>query len=452
MLPTCVSKAQLWRDYKAASPPGQRVVRLSSFRSLWRQLLPYVVVGRPMSDLCWVCQRNNSHILRAVNIPEEMKSATLLTQETHLRRATSERSAYQLMCAQAKEAAQTHGITELGRSDHPPSTFHYSFDFAQQLHYPANPLQPGPIYFKTARKVQLFGIHAEGVSRQVNYLIDEASSVGKGANLVISLLHHFLATYGVGEANLRLHADNCSGQNKNNHMMRYLMWRVATGLNSSVSINFMVAGHTKFAPDWCFGLLKRLVRRTFISSLADVEAVCAASSVCNSSQLVGTQDGQPVVLCYDWASFLDGHFRRIPALLSLHVITVTADAPNTLSVRAYSDSAVTSLQIGKGSLPEGLPPIIRPQGLSLDRQKYLYREIREFCREGTEDLTCPPPLLPPEATQPEATQPEAAQPEATQPEPKATRPEPKAGPSGVLKRKLGDGGRRLRGHPRGKKQ
>ena len=24
---------------------------------------------------------------------------------------------------------------------------HYSFDFAQQVHYPSNPLQPGPIYF-----------------------------------------------------------------------------------------------------------------------------------------------------------------------------------------------------------------------------------------------------------------------------------------------------------------
>ena len=66
---------------------------------------------------------------------------------------------------------------------------------------PANPLQPGLIYFKTPRKVQLFGIHTVGegggegeVSRQVNYLIDETSSLGKGANMVISLLHHFLVS------------------------------------------------------------------------------------------------------------------------------------------------------------------------------------------------------------------------------------------------------------------
>ncbi|KAI0237073.1 hypothetical protein LSAT2_012447 [Lamellibrachia satsuma] len=376
VLPTHLSKAQLWRDYKAASPPGQRVVQLSSFRSLWRQLIPHVVIGKPMSDLCWVCQRNNTHILKAVNIPEAMKSVTLLTQEQHLREAMAERSAYQEMCAASKEKAAQHGLTELGRSEHPPSTFHYSFDFAQQLHYPANPLQPSPVYFKTARKVQLFGIHAEGLSRQVNYLIDEASSSGKGANMVISLLHHFLATYGVGEDELQLHADNCAGQNKNNHMIRYLMWRVVNGLHRSASINFMVAGHTKFAPDWCFGLLKRLVRKTFISSLTDVEAACEASSVCNTSQLVGTQDGQSVVPCYDWASFLDGHFKRIPGLLSLHSFVVSAEAPNVLKVREFSHSVAKLHDIGKGSCPVGLPQVIAPKGLSLERQNYLYSEIR----------------------------------------------------------------------------
>ena len=52
--------------------------------------------------------------------------------------------------------------------------------------------------------------------RQVNYLIDEALDTGKGANTVVSLLHHFLATYSLGEVKVQLHADNCSGQNKNN--------------------------------------------------------------------------------------------------------------------------------------------------------------------------------------------------------------------------------------------
>ena len=62
----------------------------------------------------------------------------------------------------------------------------------------------------------------EGTGRQVNYLIDEASTVGKGANSTISYVHHYLETHGLGETDAYLHADNCSGQNKNNYFLWYL--------------------------------------------------------------------------------------------------------------------------------------------------------------------------------------------------------------------------------------
>ena len=81
--------------------------------------------------------------------------------------------------------------------------------------YPDDPLQPGPIYFLVQRRCGLFGVHAEGLSSQVNYLIDEATSTGKGANCVISYLHHCLTQFGLGEKEMHLHADNCVGQNKN---------------------------------------------------------------------------------------------------------------------------------------------------------------------------------------------------------------------------------------------
>ena len=51
-------------------------------------------------------------------------------------------------------------------------------------------------------------------------MIDEAFNTGKGANTVISLLHHFLGYHSLGEVELKLHADNCSGQNKNNMVVQ----------------------------------------------------------------------------------------------------------------------------------------------------------------------------------------------------------------------------------------
>ena len=170
-------------------------------------------------------------------------------------------------------------------------TVHYSFDFAQQVHYPSNPLLPGPIYFLTPRKAAIFGICCEAIPRQVNFIVDEASHTGKGANTVVSLLDYFFEHYGLGETTVSLHADNCSGQNKNNTTVQYLMWRVLTGLHNTVNLHFMITGHTKFSPDACFGLVKSKFRKTPVSSLDDLARVVDDSAACNVCQLVGAQDG-----------------------------------------------------------------------------------------------------------------------------------------------------------------
>lgn len=85
-----------------------------------------------------------------------------------------------------------------------------------KVHYPNDPWQPGPIYFKTPRKCAIFGVNNESIPRQVNYLIDEASATGKGENVVASMLHFNFENYGLGEEECYLYADNCVGQNKNN--------------------------------------------------------------------------------------------------------------------------------------------------------------------------------------------------------------------------------------------
>jgi hypothetical protein len=41
-------------------------------------------------------------------------------------------------------------------------TLIYSFDYAQQVHYPHHAQEVGPLFFKTPRKCQAFGVCAEG--------------------------------------------------------------------------------------------------------------------------------------------------------------------------------------------------------------------------------------------------------------------------------------------------
>ena len=94
----------------------------------------------------------------------------------------------------------------------------------------------------------MFGVHCEAIPRQINFLTDESGEVGKGPNTVISRLHYFFDVHGLGETDVYLLADNCTGQNKNNAMMNYLIWRVMTGRHTNITYPFLVVGHTKFSP------------------------------------------------------------------------------------------------------------------------------------------------------------------------------------------------------------
>ena len=53
------------------------------------------------------------------------------------------------------------------------------------------------------------------------YLVDESEETGKGANSVISMLHHHFQYKSYGETAVKLHMDNCTGQNKNKFVFWY---------------------------------------------------------------------------------------------------------------------------------------------------------------------------------------------------------------------------------------
>ena len=131
----------------------------------------------------------------------------------------------------------------------------------------------GQLYFLVPRKCQIFGACNEGKAEQVNYLIDEDDHVGKGANCVVSMVHHYLESKTTTGEQLFLQADNAIGQNKNNTILHYLAWRVLSGRNPTIKLSFMLPGHTKFAPYRFLELIKRLYHQTAVSTLADLEQV-----------------------------------------------------------------------------------------------------------------------------------------------------------------------------------
>lgn len=110
---------------------------------------------------------------------------------------SKERNHYRKSCKECKDNVRnmytidTKYVPPPATVSHPAmsqdTTIHYSFDMAQQVsfkyfllilscvhhfhllqvHYPCDPLQPGPMYFLTPRKCAIFGVSCEGLPRQV---------------------------------------------------------------------------------------------------------------------------------------------------------------------------------------------------------------------------------------------------------------------------------------------
>lgn len=159
-----VSKRGIWKVYHTAAEEdaNAHAVAYTTFCRLWRTLLPSVIIMKLMTDLCWTCHRNSAAILRAVNTSEASKSSTIREAEEHLCIVQIERSFYKSTCDACRKSVRA--FFTIDGDFHPPALsstttpntrdikVHYSFDYAQQVHFPSDPLQPGPIYFLTPRK------------------------------------------------------------------------------------------------------------------------------------------------------------------------------------------------------------------------------------------------------------------------------------------------------------
>ena len=190
--------------------------------------------------------------------------------------------------------------------------------------------------------------------------------------------------------------------------MQYLAWRVLASLNRKIEISFLLVGHTKFAPDWCFGLLKQKFRKTLVGCLEDLARVVDQSASTNHAQLVGKEDGTPIVDQYDWAGFFQPYFRRgaFDGIKSWHHLVFSSAAPGQAMVRTHCNAEEKTLSLlkkqhlGWKPCPDNLPAILPPPGLSLERRRYLFEKIRDFVPEQHKDTVCPPPLPIPAGSSP----------------------------------------------------
>ena len=65
--------------------------------------------------------------------------------------------------------------------------------------------------------------------------------------------------------------------------------------NEAQGDHVMIPCHTKFSPDWCFGLFKKEYKRSIVRGLTDLVRVVNESAEVNVAQPTGREDGSVLV-------------------------------------------------------------------------------------------------------------------------------------------------------------
>lgn len=131
----------------------------------------------------------------------------------------------------------------------------------------------------------------------------------------------------------------------------------------------------------------------FISSLFDIARSVEDSASVNVTELVGLHNGTVLIPTYDWFNYLGNFFKKLPNIKFFYHFRFHRDFPGTFFCKEYwnSQERAVNLLRNETTLETGVLQLtISPGGISRERAEYLYKEIHEFCREGTEDLVVPP--------------------------------------------------------------
>lgn len=182
-----------------------------------------------------------------------------------------------------------------------------SFDYAEAWTLPKTNRQRAADFFKTMPRHPHFCVADEGDGIWRDYVFAEGSCPELDlaghckAQAVISMLDDALRSFRPA-THLHLHADNCSGQNKNNLMLKYMIMLIETGRYQSVTLHFLVRGHTKFCPDAGFGTCKNAAKKKELFSLQALRS--HISSIANHH----------VVESFEWRQWEAYLSKRIPGV------------------------------------------------------------------------------------------------------------------------------------------
>ena len=176
--------------------------------------------------------------------------------------------------------------------------------------------QPGSTYYLQKLSHDILGIVNHATNKSAVYLFDE--TVGpKNTDHTISYITHYLDMLPNWIHRLHIFLDNTCSTNKNFYTMAWACEMVQQGRCDFIRISFVIAGHTKFAPDLLFSKIAKSYNQSDVFTTNELKDIIARYAD------VTVDDGS---LVYDWRDPLSKKYSKLPGIRSQHDFIYTKNS------------------------------------------------------------------------------------------------------------------------------
>ena len=226
--------------------------------------------------------------------------------------------------------------------------------------------QPGSTYYLQKVSHDIFGIVDHSVDKSSVYVFDERIGPKNTDHTISFLTHHWnvLSQQYPWIHRLAVFLDNATSTNKNRYLFSWAMEMVSSGKIDHLHISFMIAGHTKFAPDRLFSSIGSAYKAADVFNISDLKALCDRSA----TTYIEKGDG-----VFNWRECLGEKYSDLPGIRKFHdfLVVKSHDGKVVMKVRqqCFEGEWKTSPLHIRNETIEGTPiTTYHPHSLTAEKQ------------------------------------------------------------------------------------
>lgn len=405
-----------------SGPPQNNIVSYKAFHNYWHDEFPHMKTSSKREDICNDCyiyaNRNRVNFAgdleddnlsavsddseeyecenagrfvddltgtdealddEEINPPVDINTVTfarLQDAARHVRSAKSQRAYLRTREAEAIEDRKNNVPFHLARHS-------LTFDYCMNVEVPhLGAEQLGMSYYLKKWNGYIFGVvnaaheftdadHRGDVGHFMNAFVYEEWEGAKGSDNVASLVMLALKEEGMLRVDengtpirgnkLSMFCDNCTGQNKNNTVLRMAAYLVESGYFREVEFVFLIVGHTKNSCDRLFNSLKQDYRNQNIWSFTNLLRVLDKSYKVKVHRINHLN-------FFKWGKHLDEYYRTLKHKVHTSVIQDNHIFSVTSSLITTNEKGQTcvSMKIREADLPDAIPfeVVIKKPGIN----------------------------------------------------------------------------------------